>query len=279
MTTTLRPTGPIQHEAAGGRSRAYEVCVNGRPVGAVELATHRSLGPTTGTIRSLTIDEADRRRGRGTVAALAAEEVLRAWDCRQVVVSVPPEATAALRLSTALGYVERSRNMVKQVSAGPPPLPPGTAARPMSEAEFEPWRQAAVAAYAQSWADRGLSPQQARAKSTADHEGALPQGLATPGTWLRVLSRGEERLGTLFAGRTEVLPGEQGVYVYDVEVRAAHRGQGHGRSLMLLAEHIARDAGLGLVGLHVFAANTPAVRLYESLGYRVTAVNAAKPLL
>ncbi|WP_267245789.1 GNAT family N-acetyltransferase [Streptomyces sp. PR69] len=279
MTTTLRPTGPIQHQAAGGRSRTYEVCVNGRPVGAVELATHHSLGPTAGTIRSLAIDEADRRRGRGTVAALAAEEVLRAWGCRQVIVSMPPEATAALRLSTALGYVERSRNMIKQVPADPPPLPPGTVARPMREAEFGPWRQAAVAGYAQSWADRGLTLREAGAKSAADHDRALPQGLATPGIWLRVLSRGDERLGTLFVGRAEVRPGEPGAYVYDVEVAAAHRGQGHGRSLMLLAEHIARDAGLSLIGLHVFAGNTPAVRLYESLGYRVTAVNAAKPLL
>lgn len=79
MTTTLRPTGPIQQGADGARTRAYDVCDNGRPVGAVEIGTDPGFGATAGVLRSLRIDEPNRRRGRGTIAALAAEEVLRGW--------------------------------------------------------------------------------------------------------------------------------------------------------------------------------------------------------
>ena len=279
MTTTLRPTGPLQHEADGAQARTYEVCVNSRPVGTIEIATHPALGTGGGTIRSLSIDERDRRRGRGTVAALAAEEVLRGWGCTQVQVSVPPDATAATRLVTVLGYTERSRNMLKELTGRPPALPPNVEGRPMSEAEFQQWLAAGIENYAQSWADRGLPPEQARAKSEADHREKLPEGLATQGTWLSLLVHEGVAVGHLFVGRREVRPGEQGAYVYDVEVVERRRTQGHGRSLMLLAERVALDAGLPLLGLHVFVGNAPAIGLYESLGYRTTTVNSFKQLL
>ncbi|MEU3603335.1 GNAT family N-acetyltransferase [Streptomyces sp. NPDC006798] len=106
MTTTLRPTGPPREETGGARARDYDICVNGRRVGGVEIATLPGAGPRTGTLRALHVDPADRRRGRGTVAALAAEEVLRGWGCDTVRVSVPPAAAEAVRLVTALGYTE-----------------------------------------------------------------------------------------------------------------------------------------------------------------------------
>lgn len=48
MTTTLRPTGPIQQGADGARTRAYDVCDNGRPVGVVEIGTDPGFGATAG---------------------------------------------------------------------------------------------------------------------------------------------------------------------------------------------------------------------------------------
>jgi ribosomal protein S18 acetylase RimI-like enzyme len=279
MTTTLRPTGPIQHEADGATSRTYQVCVNSRPVGTTELATVPAMGAKAGTIRSLGIDEPDRRRGRGTVAALAAEEVLRGWGCTQVLASVPPEATAALGMMTALGYTVRSQNMLKEPAAEPPGLPAHVEGRPMSEAEFASWRETAVENYAQNWVSGGVPLEAARAKSEAEHRELLPEGLATPQTFLGVLVHEEEVVGHVFVGPREVRPGEQGAYVYDIEVAEGRRGEGHGRSLMLLAERVVLEAGTGLLGLHVFADNTPAVRLYESLGYATTSVNVFKHLL
>ncbi|MEV8537226.1 GNAT family N-acetyltransferase [Streptomyces sp. NPDC051211] len=274
MTTTLRPSGPLQQTAAGARSRPYEVRVNSRRVGALLLASDTPFGPTVGEIRDLHIDEPDRRRGRATVAALAAEEVLRSWGCRRVRVSVPAAAGGALRMAAALGYVEYSRNMAKELPAAPPELPAGVRARRMTETEYGPWLERAVEAYAEDWSSRGMPREAALAKALADHRESLPQGVHTPGAELSVLEAGGERVGHLWVARK----GED-AYVYEVEVAAGHRGRGHGRTLMLLAERTAVAAGHRRLGLQVFAGNTPARSLYDSLGYRTTNVNYAKDLL
>ena len=84
MTTTLRPAAPEDSGPGGTRSRRYTVCVNSRPVGELRLATDVRFGAAVGRITDLRIAGPDRGRGRATVAALAAEEVLRGWDCRRV---------------------------------------------------------------------------------------------------------------------------------------------------------------------------------------------------
>lgn len=278
MTTTLRPTAPEQRTDDGGRSRRYEICVNSRPVGRVDLATDRRFGPGVGRIVQLGVDERDRHRGRATVAALAAEEVLRGWGCARVEVSIPAGAEVALGLAGALGYVERSRNMTKPLTAAPR-LPEGTEGRPMTEAEFAAWQEHAKAAYAQDWITRGVPADQAHAKAEADHDSALPAGLATPDTLISVLTHHGTTVGTLWLAVREGGPDEPGAYVYDVETAEEHRGHGHGRSLMLLAETQSLAAGARLLGLNVFANNTPALRLYESLGYRATAFHLYKALI
>ncbi|WP_236245490.1 GNAT family N-acetyltransferase [Streptomyces sp. CC210A] len=282
MTTTLRPTGPLQESADGTRFRAYEVCVNSRPVGAVSVGTDPGFGRRVGTISGLRVDEADRRRGRATVAALAAEEVLRGWRCELVRVSVPAGATVALHLARTLGYTERSRSLAKD-------LPPDAAAwygspmRPMTQEEYDRWRAAAEDAYARTWRERGVPEEAAEAKSRADHAALLPDGFGTEGAVFRVAEDPDGRtVGWLWAG----LRGETGdpagrlTYVWDVHVAEETRGRGYGRALMSHAEWIAREEhGTDRLGLHVFTDNTPALRLYESLGYRPAEYHFDKRLL
>ncbi|GAA1883881.1 GNAT family N-acetyltransferase [Streptomyces durmitorensis] len=274
MTTTLRPTGPLQQSADGAKSRTYEVRVNSRPVGGIELATHAVFGPGVAEMRDLSIKEPDRRRGRATVAVLAAEEVVRGWGCERIEVAVPAEAAAAHRLAVSLGYQERNRHMVKPLSAEPPALPPGIEGREMTEDEYEVWLAREKEDYAQTWIERGVPEAEARAKSDADHADHLPQGLATPGTSLSVLTQEGTKVGTLWLALRD---GD--AFVFDVEVDEEHRGRGHGRSLMLLAETQARAVGLTRMGLNVFAGNTPALRLYESLGYEPVMYYVYKQLL
>lgn len=119
MTTTLRPAGPDQYDADGVRSRSYDICVNSRPVGLLRLTVDPQYGPVTGRVTQLVVEERDRRRGRGAVAALAGEEVLRDWGCRRVEISVPAAAEGALALAAGLGYTERSRSMVKELGRSP----------------------------------------------------------------------------------------------------------------------------------------------------------------
>ncbi|WP_455357995.1 GNAT family N-acetyltransferase [Streptomyces sp. SYSU K21746] len=279
MTTTLRPTGPIQHGADGAKSRQYRVCVNSRPVGVIELGTDPRFGASVGRIVSLHIDERDRRRGRATVAALAAEEVLRGWGCTRVEVSIPAPAEAARNLASALGYVVRNRSMLKRLPAEPPPLPAGCEGRPMSAAEYAVWIEHTQQDYVRNLVGRGIPEDQARAKSRSDHASTLPEGERTPDTYLGVLLRDGTRVGILWVALRPVRPGMPGAYVFSVEVDAEHRGRGHGRSLMLLAERVTRAAGGAELGLSVFADNTPAVRLYDSLGYETTDYHLYKQLL
>ncbi|MGW8633371.1 GNAT family N-acetyltransferase [Streptomyces sp. NPDC055793] len=274
MTTTLRPTEPLQRAADGTRSRRYQVCVNSRPVGAIHLGTSRSLGESVAVIQQLRIDEPDRRRGRGTVAALAAEEIARGWGCRQIEVGVAADAEAGARLAQALGYVLRNRGMTKQLGDTPPALPEGSRARPMTPDEFEAWRAYESEQYARTWMERGLPEAEARAKARRDHEVLLPRGLATENTLFIVLEHEGTRVGILWLALHE-----DRAFVFDVEADEAHRGRGHGRTLMLLAEGRAIGAGRPLIGLNVFAGNTAAERLYESLGYRTTRSLFYKPLL
>ncbi|GHH92411.1 GNAT family N-acetyltransferase [Streptomyces capillispiralis] len=274
MTTTLRPAEPLQQNADGTRSRRYQVCVNSRPVGGIHLGTHPVFGDAVARIISLAIEEPDRRRGRGTVAALAAEEVARGWGCRRIEATVPAGAGSALGLATALGYVVRNRNMEKPLAAAPPALPPGSTARPMTDAEFGPWRARGTEEYVRTWVARGVPEAEARAKAATDDTELLPDGRATEGMLFTVLEHEGTAVGTLWLA----MRGE-GAYVFDVEADAAHRGRGHGRTLMLLAEAQSIAAGKRVLGLNVFAGNTPAERLYDSLGYDTTRYTLYKPLV
>nr|WP_203616169.1 GNAT family N-acetyltransferase [Streptomyces sp. SID13726] len=273
MTTTLRPTEPLQRAADGALSRHYKVCVNSRPVGAIHLATHPSFGPTVAQIRDLRIEEPDRRRGRGTVAALAAEEVARGWGCNQVEIRVPADADPALRLATMLGYVHRNRGMEKPIAAAPE-LPEGSLARPMTEAEFGPWTRRGVVEYTRDWSERGVPEPEARARSEKDHEHVVERGLVTENALYSVLEHDGVPVGILWV---ELFDGKASVH--DVETYEDFRGRGHGRSLMLLAEAQTIASGRRLLGLNVFAGNTPAERLYESLGYATVGYSMYKSLL
>ncbi|MFF7332265.1 GNAT family N-acetyltransferase [Streptomyces sp. NPDC008150] len=272
MTTTLRPTEPLQHAADGARSRHYRVCVNGRPVGELRLRTHPVFGPSAAVVEDLRVDESDRGRGRATVAALAAEEIARGWGCARVEAEVPAGTAAALRLATALGYRHRNRTLDKTVDTAPR-LPPGSAGRPMTEAEFGPWLAALKERYASSWADRGVPVDEARAKSERDHDRLLPAGLASDDVVLSVLEHEGVPVGTLWLS----VAGERG-FVYYVEADARFRGRGHGRTLMLLAEAQTSAAGKPVLALNVFTGNAPAERLYESLGYRPVTYSMYKEL-
>ncbi|MEU1042713.1 GNAT family N-acetyltransferase [Streptomyces sp. NPDC005907] len=274
MTTTLRPTEPLQHHADGTRSRRYQVCVNSRPVGAIHLSTHALFGSGVARAADLWIDEPDRGRGRGTVAALAVEEVARGWGCRRIEVSVPADAVAALRLTSALGYVTRNRGMEKRLGAEPPRLPAGSRARPMSQEEYGPWEARARESYARIWIERGVPEAEAYEKSRRDHDELLARGTDTEDVLISVLEHEGAPVGTLWLALQD-----DRAFVFDVETDAAHRGRGHGRTLMLLAEAQAVAAGRPVIGLNVFAGNTPAERLYESLGYRTTAHHLYKNLL
>ncbi|MGA5562270.1 GNAT family N-acetyltransferase [Streptomyces platensis] len=276
MTTTLRPAGPEERHDDGHRARSYDVCVNSRRVGGIRLTTDARFGTTAGRIAELAIDEPDRHRGRATVAALAAEEVLRGWRCRQIELTVPADAEAAGRLAAALGYTERSRTMSKPLTAAPP-LPDDSSDRALSEAEYPAWRDAALAEHIRTQIGQGMARERAEETAAAGHRALLPEGAETPHQVLRVLAHGGADVGSIWVALR--MPDQPGGYVVDVRVAAAHRGQGHGRTLMGIAERESLAAGHTTLGLNVYAGNAPALGLYTSLGYRPTGYLLWKPIL
>ncbi|MBF9068628.1 GNAT family N-acetyltransferase [Streptacidiphilus fuscans] len=278
MTTTLRPTGPETRSPLGGRGRDYAICVNGRSVGGVGL---RVAPGDVGVLINLAVDEPDRGRGRGTIAVLAAEEILRSWGCRRAELSVLPERSPqperAIRWIAGLGYVPAARNMVKQLPDTAPQLPAGTVGRAMTAEEYPVWLAEESAGYVALLVGAGMTPDEARAKSAADHAAMLGRGLDTPDTVISRLTVDGVPVGALWINTSET--DRRPPWVYDVLVDEAYRGRGHGRSLMLLAEGLTLAAGQHRLGLNVHAGNTPAERLYESLGYRTTRWVLGKPLL
>ncbi|MFD7861058.1 GNAT family N-acetyltransferase [Streptomyces sp. NPDC057682] len=277
MTTTLRPSGPVQTGADGARSRAYDVCDNGRPVGAVEIAADPPASGGHGMLRSVRIDERTRRRGRATIACLAAEEVLRGWGCTAVRTEAAADDIAGQRLIAGLGYTDNSRNMIKRL-AEPPALPDGLTARSMTPEEFADWEERAIAGYAESLVTRGTPPEAAAEAARRSHARHMPQGLATEGARLHYLLHEGEKAGSVWVAPFEMHPGRLISYVFDVEVDERYRGRGYGRALMHQAERLALADGEEWIGLHVVTSNTPALRLYQSLGYEPTQYNYVKQL-
>ncbi|WP_035840924.1 GNAT family N-acetyltransferase [Kitasatospora azatica] len=270
MTTTLRPAGPEEALPGGGRSRRWLVCANGRPVGTVQTSSTRFGSHQVGRIDALEITDG-RRRGRGTVAALAAEEVLRGWDCARAEVTVPVEATAAHALALALGYTETSRKLAKPLGQ-PPITAAGLTTRPIDAAEFPDWLAAIGVEYRSQLVRTGLTEHQAAERSAVDDARLLPQQHATARVALRRLLAHGEPVGSVWVafdgGR---LPdGSPLGWVMNVEVAEHRRGHGFGRELMLTAERECLAAGVHHLGLNVYTDNTVAIRLYESLGYRTT---------
>jgi ribosomal protein S18 acetylase RimI-like enzyme len=67
-------------------------------------------------------------------------------------------------------------------------------------------------------------------------------------------------------------------WVWDVSIDEPYRGQGLGRSAMVLAEAEARARGATQLGLNVFGSNVVARGLYESLGYETSSLVMRKAL-
>ncbi|WP_437578773.1 GNAT family N-acetyltransferase [Sorangium sp. So ce887] len=133
-----------------------------------------------------------------------------------------------------------------------------------------------------SYADERASAMDARTEDAQRNarsqvEALLPQGLATPDHHLYSVLEGNAAVGHLWIGVTHV-DGFRSAFIYDIHLREDARGRGLGRRVMALAEEAAHGLGARDIELHVFAQNSRARRLYESLGYRVTSLSMRKHL-
>lgn len=148
----------------------------------------------------------------------------------------------------------------------------------MTEAEFTTYVEVLIPEYAQDNVDAGhWHEAEALEQSRKSVEELLPSGLKTANHHFFVVRDGTERIGIVWL--RAILDGAMKTgFIFDIAVDEAQRGKGYGRQTMLLIEQRARELGLEKMGLHVFAKNKIARKLYESLGYGTTSLNMSKVL-
>ena len=172
-----------------------------------------------------------------------------------------------------------------------------TALRLMPDYRLGPWIARSQAEYEQSRLATGESAAIAAEAARASFERNFPGGRPAPGHLVHdvvVTASGTDGdgagvgvgdgdgedggtvVGVLWIG--PFAEGSDAWWVWDVEIDAQHRGAGHGRAAMQLAEEEAARHGAATLGLNVFGYNTAARALYESLGYETTAVQMRKPV-
>jgi len=152
------------------------------------------------------------------------------------------------------------------------------ALRPLRQDEYAAWHDLEIEEYARDIAVNGATaPEAAHEKAVTDMAQILHDGLATPGHHVFVLEVGGERVGRLWLAEREI-DGRRTIFIYDINIDAAHRGRGLGRAAMEQAEVEARRLGVDRIELNVFGGNEVARRLYASMGYIDRAVRMAKDL-
>jgi len=153
-----------------------------------------------------------------------------------------------------------------------------TAVRLLRPDEYDAWHARSEVAYAENMIESGgIDRDAAEKKAAADFASALPAGLETTGHSIYAIEDGDGVIGSLWVAERDTEQG-RALFVYEVFIDAAARGNGHGREAMRFAEEEARRRGIPAVTLNVFGGNDVARGLYRSLGYYEVAVFMRKAL-
>jgi mycothiol synthase len=148
----------------------------------------------------------------------------------------------------------------------------------MDADDFARRRAPTIASYARAiTTSRGLTVAEAEVEAERDLATQLPQGPATPGQLLRTALVGGTEVGWIWVSLPgTTVPGS--AWISSVEVDPPFRGRGHAGAIITAAENELIGGGVPGVGLNVFGDNDTACRLYDRLGYRVTARQYFRPL-
>ena len=149
---------------------------------------------------------------------------------------------------------------------------------PMTQAEFDTYFVKLIRDYASDNVRAGYWDEaEALERSRKQTEALLPDGLQTKNHYLYTLYDGDHAVGMIWLRAELDRPVKSG-FIFDVEIKEEFRGKGYGKQIMLLVEEKARELGIMKMGLHVFAYNTVARNLYESIGYETSSLNMLKSL-
>ena len=148
------------------------------------------------------------------------------------------------------------------------------ALRPLREDEFGGWDAAHREEYRRGLVEHvGMAEERAAEKVERDVSAVLPEGLATPATWIWAVADDDRVVGTVFVGVRD-----GGAWLYDITIAEGERGKGYGRAAMTALEDELRALGYDSVGLNVWGGNDVARGLYRSLGWAEESVHMRKTL-
>lgn len=149
---------------------------------------------------------------------------------------------------------------------------------PMTESEFEAYLEQTIPEYADDKVRAGhWTEEEALELSRKSYQESLPRGIETENNYLfRIHLESGEGIGMIWMKHEAPRP--RG-FIFDIVLDETQRGKGYGKQAMLALEEFAKGMGLETIGLHVFAHNKAALRLYEGLAYEVTNQNMVKKLV
>jgi len=150
----------------------------------------------------------------------------------------------------------------------------------MRDDEWAGFVEGSKRGYVASMVDHGgIAEHVAREKAEHDFASLLPDRFATEGQYVFAVEDVDsgEVVGRVWFALRDI-NGEQGAFVYDIEIDDEQRGRGFGRAAMLALEDEVRALGLPRIALNVFGGNEVARGLYRSIGYVETAVWMSKAI-
>lgn len=151
--------------------------------------------------------------------------------------------------------------------------------KPMTEDEFLKYAELSIHGFAtESPRYRNVPAEEAlKAVSEEFHTKMVPQGIRTPGHFLWQIYDDHERVGHLHLGEP-IRPVARELFAWDFLIYEQFRRKGFARQAMIEAAKRVRELGYLRVALNVFGDNKAAIKLYETMGFRVTQVQMVRDL-
>lgn len=146
-----------------------------------------------------------------------------------------------------------------------------------TQADYENYLSYAIGGYAAANIKSGRwTKENGYANSKKQFESLLKDGLKSEGHFFWKICLDEKKIGDFWFHR---LPKDlEKVFVYDTAIVEEYQSQGIGTTSFSIIQERLKALGIRKIGLHVFAHNTGAIRLYERLGFEYTSHNMSYSL-
>ncbi|SFD40565.1 Protein N-acetyltransferase, RimJ/RimL family [Lentibacillus persicus] len=150
--------------------------------------------------------------------------------------------------------------------------------QPMDEEQFNAYYATKLHAYAREHVKAGnWDKGEALEKAEKQFKLLLPEGVETEDHHLFIIKNDDESIGTIWLYVKQTGQDKQ-AFIYDVELDENQRGKGYGTRTMAALEEYAKSQSISRIGLHVFAHNERALKLYQKMGYETKSYQMSKTI-